>query len=119
MIDKLAVQGEISMGIDKKTFANVDESIVHRSPFVCASMSGGYLSNGLYVVYSYKEPIAVAMPLEGTAEWVITLDKYSVTTSRHTNVVKRALGQSTVRHTVYTLESGDSIRRLMDSGACS
>lgn len=51
-------------------------------------------SKGLvdYWVYSYNTPIAYR--LKGSNEWVVLTAKWSVTTSKHTTIVKRAIEQS-------------------------
>lgn len=91
----------------QKTLANLSqapEHIVNRIPFKAASMSGvegvtdpGRMSddetreyrksNPSYTVKSYGTPIA----WHGDAGWQHSTSKYSVTTSKHQNLVKRAL----------------------------
>jgi hypothetical protein len=48
-----------------------------------------------YYIYSYSTPIFARMT--GTDRWVDLEQKYSVTTSRHQSIVRRALGGSVVR----------------------
>jgi hypothetical protein len=45
-----------------------------------------------YWVYSYNTPIAYR--IKGGNEWVVFNQKWSVTTSKHTTIVKRAIKQS-------------------------
>lgn len=45
-----------------------------------------------YTIFSYDTPIAYC----GRYGWVIFTDKYSVTTSRHTNIVREALSDKEV-----------------------
>ena len=45
-----------------------------------------------YTIFSYDTPIAYF----GRYGWVVFTDKYSVTTSRHTNIVKEALWDKNV-----------------------
>jgi hypothetical protein len=66
----------------------------HRLAFNAGNLTAGWENTGRilgdYVVRSYGVPIAV-WRYDGT-EW-FTPKRYSVTTSRHTNMVKRAWGR--------------------------
>ena len=48
-------------------------------------------SEGMYVVYSYGTPIALYTPIKG---WYVVEQKFSVTTSKHQNYVRRAIAES-------------------------
>jgi len=48
-------------------------------------------SEGMYVVYSYDTPIAWHT---ATLGWYVVSQKFSVTTSKHQNLIKRAIADS-------------------------
>ncbi len=60
-----------------------DGLISGRIPFKAGSLSAREDNKGRYIVFSYNEPIALFFD----KSWYITLGKFSVTTSRHTNIV--------------------------------
>lgn len=92
-----------------KTLADVSTAITNREDFRFNTMHGyhtnapvpaGYSNEfstkvndairemkNVYVIYSYGTPIAA----EINGEAIITDEKFSMTTSRHTNLAKRAL----------------------------
>ena len=53
--------------------------------FKASSLTGRNLKDGVYAVFSYREPIGCFIEGQG---WHITKDSFSVTTSRHTNILK-------------------------------
>jgi len=48
-------------------------------------------SEGMYVVYSYDTPIAWHTDGQG---WYVVSQKFSVTTSKHQNLIRRAIAES-------------------------
>lgn len=54
---------------------------------------GGVMNEngGAYVVYSYGTPVAWFSLLEG---WYVVEQKFSVTTSKHQNYIRRAIAES-------------------------
>lgn len=84
---------------------NAGEHILNRKPFKASNFSGGSSSTGLgrlpedeaakfkehnpeYVVNSYQTPIAWYSEKAG---WHVPSTKYSSSTSKHQNVVRRAV----------------------------
>lgn len=59
------------------------------TPFSTGTLSGQLSPDGDFLVFSYNALIAKAYPFG--AKWT-TLEKYSKTTSRHLNLVKKAWG---------------------------
>lgn len=49
-----------------------------------------------YIVYSYGEPFPLAAYDYDNKLWYLNTDKYSVTTSRHQSIVKKALGNDEI-----------------------
>lgn len=86
---------------------NTLHAIADRKPFNAGNLTGGdFHSTGImpsdlarsvrddapdYVVYSYSTPIA----WHGSRGWIVPARKYSVTTSNHQGVVRRALDSYT------------------------
>jgi hypothetical protein len=88
--------------------------IATRQQFTASALSGGYKNfvpdwgrlnetdchkmntvmnenGGAYIVYSYGTPIAYFTLLQG---WYIVEQKFSVTTSKHQNLTRRAIADS-------------------------
>lgn len=63
--------------------------IENYTPFSTGTLSGQLTPEGDFLVHSYGVLIAKAFPFGAT--WT-TLEKYSQTTSRHLNIVKKAWG---------------------------
>jgi hypothetical protein len=63
--------------------------IAAQQDFNAAALSGRNVTSERYVVYSYAEPIASWVSGKG---WTVTTRKWSVTTSRHTGIVRCAVG---------------------------
>lgn len=76
-----------------KNLSNRD-AIDHAAARVPFSNRGGSLwgrwEGDTFVVYSYATPIATYSPYRVPGWWV-TEERYSVTTSRHTNALRRAV----------------------------
>ena len=72
-----------------KTLTEAKELLFEREPFTTGTLSAKYLNNGHYVVFSYNELIAED-DREGY-QW-LTQTKFSQTTSKHLNIIKRAWG---------------------------
>lgn len=66
------------------TYKEIEQAIASRIPFVGNSASG-YFIGGTYVVRSYSTDIA----WYGELGWEIDNTKYSVTTSRLQNIVRK------------------------------
>lgn len=72
-----------------KTLAEAKQLLAERQPFTTGTLSAKYDTGGNYLVFSYDTMIAgitKAGLTETTKTW------YSVTTSKHLNMVKRAWG---------------------------
>ena len=67
-----------------------NDLIPNRKPFTHSTSMTAYNNGKEYLVYSYQTLIA-EINLE-TGEIVLNPNKYSVTTSKQQNLVKRALG---------------------------
>lgn len=88
--------------------------IANRREFTASALSGGFKvyapdtgrlndeeiakikettreAGGAYFVYSYGTPIAWFTPLRG---WYVVEQKFTVTTSKHQNYVRRAIAES-------------------------
>lgn len=67
----------------RPTTRNAHEFIAELKEFkTSGSLSAQFDSKGKYVVWSYNEPIAI---WQKGFDWLITNEKFSVTTSRHTS----------------------------------
>lgn len=83
-----------------KTQTEAEQLLAERQPFttgtLTASIESGTDENNLeipiYVVRSYGVAIAESSPFLGKAEIYSNAYTYSKTTSKHTNLVKRAWG---------------------------
>lgn len=70
-----------------KTLAEAKQLLAERQPFTTGTLSAKYDTGGNYLVFSYDTMIA-GITKAGLIE--TTKIKYSVTTSKHLNMVKRA-----------------------------
>lgn len=75
----------------KLNYAQVERAIANREKFEGNSCRG-YYDNGEYVVLSYSTRIAVVAGAERGGEVWLNPNKYSVTTSRLQNIIRRAWG---------------------------
>jgi len=62
------------------------------TPFRGNSMTGVFDEWGSFKVYSYSTQIAQAFPTSSGISRKMSTEKYSVTTSRHQNIIRRAWG---------------------------
>lgn len=79
----------------------VPRAIENRQEFTAGAgtMFGDYEDDGSYVVRSYRAVIATAKQTpEGEVVWV-TDQKWSVTTSRHTNLARRGFATELAKQT--------------------
>ncbi len=67
------------------TIKGAEKCIVNMENFKASSLTGRNLKEGVYAVFSYREPIACFIKGQG---WYLTEKRFSVTTSRHTHIVK-------------------------------
>jgi hypothetical protein len=74
-------------GPDMQSYKEIEQRLDTLTPFKGNSMSGVWHGN-TFIVYSYKTPIGYSS-LSGFA---IEERKYSVTTSRHQNLLRRVWG---------------------------
>ncbi|HET8868394.1 MAG TPA: hypothetical protein VFM87_08695 [Agrococcus sp.] len=86
-------RGGAQMALDKTgneriPLAMVEPRIVAGQVFMSGRMRGSVGPDGRYTVWSYHEPIA-GQTADG--DWWITAARFSKTTTRHQNVVRRAL----------------------------
>ena len=72
-----------------KTLKQAEDLLFEREPFTTGTLSAKYLNNGHYVVFSYDQLIAEDDREDG---YWLNSTKYSQTTSKHLNIVKRAWG---------------------------
>lgn len=74
------------------TLKDAQHNLKHRIPFNAGNLTA--IDNaGSYEVYSYQTVIAWCPSFGATAEdSTVTDTKYSVTTSKHANIVRRAWG---------------------------
>lgn len=78
-----------------ENYKTIETRLQNRQPFTGNSLRGYWDGvSGYYVVYSYNTLIAKIWD-GGGPRWV-SPDKYSVTTSRHQNLIKRAWGLANV-----------------------
>lgn len=70
-----------------KTLKQAEQLLAERQPFTTGTLSAKYDTGGNYLVFSYDTMIA-GITKGGLIE--TTKIKYSVTTSKHLNMVKRA-----------------------------
>lgn len=73
------------------TIQSASKYIVEMKNFKASSLTGRNLKEGVYAVFSYREPIACYIEGQG---WYITKKRFSVTTSRHTNILLKTLAGS-------------------------
>lgn len=77
----------------RATKYNAHEFIARQVDFkTSGSFSGLVVHDGLYIVYSYAEPIAAW--ISGTG-WLVTHTKFSATTSQHTSKARLGAGTYT------------------------
>lgn len=75
------------------TLAEASEHIANQEPFHTGTLSGALEDGGsAYVVRSYGVPIAVANVENGISVILDDAYHYSVTTSKHANIAKKAWG---------------------------
>jgi hypothetical protein len=75
-------------------YRTIERKLATLTPFNGNSLRATWelgADGGEYVVYSYQTEIARFLPSFGGEYWV-SPDKYSVTTSRQQNLIKRAWG---------------------------
>jgi hypothetical protein len=72
-----------------KTLKQAEQLLEARQPFTTGTLSARYDMGGNYLVFSYDTMIA-GITKAGLIE--TTKTKYSVTTSKHLNIIKRAWG---------------------------
>ena len=73
-------------------YKSIERKLANGEAFNGNTMSASW-SYGVYTVWSYNEPIAEATrTFFGVSPKWITPDKFSVTTSKHTNLVRRVWG---------------------------
>ena len=71
----------------RATKQNAHEFIARQQTFKTGGALSGYnVSNNIYVIYSYKEPIAAWISGKG---WLVTTTKFSLTTSHHTKKARQ------------------------------
>lgn len=75
--------------IARATYATLPALLATKTPFTHGSCHAFIEENGNYVVYSYSTLIAGIMP-NGTKH--LNETKYSVTTSRLQNIIRKAWG---------------------------
>jgi hypothetical protein len=71
------------------------EAIASLKPFTAGAntLRGVWHTPETYHIYSYRACIGIATVTDEGIEWWVTDTKYSVTTSRHTGVVRRGFHQ--------------------------
>lgn len=74
----------------RDNYKTISAKLAERKDFRGNSMWASWLSSSQYMVFSYATPIAEIDLLTGKT-W-ISSNKYSVTTSRHQNLIRRAWG---------------------------
>jgi len=72
----------------KVKIADTPSYIMGKVEFSAAGNMDARKFNNIYVIYSYTTPIAVFDSVKN--EWKIDMRSYSVTTSRHRNLVQKA-----------------------------
>ena len=72
-----------------KTLNQASELLEQREPFTTGTLSARYDTAGNYLVFSYDQMIA-GISTTGLTE--LNRTRYSNTTSKHLNIVKRAWG---------------------------
>ena len=72
-----------------KTLKQASELLADRQPFTTGTLSAKYDTAGNYLVFSYDQMIA-GISTTGLTE--LNRTRYSNTTSKHLNIVKRAWG---------------------------
>lgn len=73
------------------TLKQAETALRFREPFNAGNLSAR-ISGGVYEVFSYYTLIAVSAPDRFTDFAEVMPEKYSVTTSKHQNIVRRAWG---------------------------
>ena len=74
------------------SYKEIDTKLANLEPFRGNSMMGLFDEWGSYRVYSYSTQIAQAYPTASGIRAKMNNEKYSVTTSRHKNLIRRAWG---------------------------
>ena len=79
-------------------YRTIEQKLANREPFRGNSLWAYTTENGVYRVVSYSTTIASFIPSEASDVWVgesgawVSSDKYSTTTSRHQNLIRKAWG---------------------------
>ena len=77
----------------KDNYRTIEGRLALLAPFTGNSLRGYMDENGRFAVWSYGTLIATAwQTAEGIAVTKFDQNKYSVTTSRHQNLIRRAWG---------------------------
>lgn len=74
---------------DRVALSEAQGKVERREPFTSGQMRGSRGPDGGYTVWSYHEPIA-GTTRDGVSWW-INSTRFSMTTGKHQNVVRRAL----------------------------
>lgn len=78
--------------MSKLNYTQVERAIAERVPFTGNSCRGVLDYDGAYIVYSYSTPIAQVFD----GKYSLNARKYSVTTSRLQNIIRRAWANNNV-----------------------
>lgn len=70
-----------------KTLKEAEQLLANREPFTTGTLSAKYDTGGNYLVFSYDTMIA---GISKTGQTELNRTRYSNTTSKHLNIIKRA-----------------------------
>ena len=74
------------------SYKEIETKLANLEPFRGNSMTGLFDEWGSYKVYSYSTQIAQAYLTASGVRGIMNNEKFSVTTSRHQNLIRRAWG---------------------------